>query len=175
MKKILFISWSPKKGNTDAVISYLFKNLEGEKESILLREKNISHCLWCGFCEKNSRCAIKDDMQDITKKLMRADIIILWSPNYFANVSWITKTFIDRLLPSYRTSSLKNKKVILFMPWSSSDVTNKKYLLQGTYGFVQYQHMKLLWAYGFCTEDKSIFEKKMEKISKQIAKNISAK
>ncbi len=175
MKKIIFISWSPKKWNTDFMISYLFKHLEGEKDIILLREKNIRHCLWCWFCEKGTGCAIKDDMQDVIQKLVRADIIVLWSPNYFANVSWITKMCIDRLLPCYHARSLKKKKVILLMPWSSTDSTNKKFILQGAYGFVNYQYMKLLWAYGFCTEDKSILEKKMEKITKQITKKISEK
>ena len=168
MKKILFISWSPKKWNTDRMISHLFRNLEGEKDILLLKEKNIKHCLWCGFCEKGNGCAIKDDMQDIIKKLVRADIIFLWSPNHFANVSWITKMFIDRLLPCYHARSLKGKKVILLMPGSSADSTNKKYMLQGAYGFVDYQYMKLLWAYGFCTEDEAVLEKKMERITQQV-------
>jgi len=170
MEKTLFISWSPKKWNTDHMLSYISEQLAWEKETILLKEKNIRHCLWCGFCEKAGKCAINDDMQDITQKLLRADVIVLWSPNYFANVSGMTKTFIDRLLPLYHSQSLKGKKTFLIMPWSSADSTNKKYLLQGTFGLIEYQNMKLLWAYGCCTEDKVIAEKKMENIAKQIVK-----
>ena len=112
-------------------------------------------------------------MQEIMQKLSEADTIILWSPNYFANVSGITKKFIDRLLPLYHSQSLKDKKLFLVMPGSSDDDDNKKYLLQGTYGLVEYQNMKLLWAYGYCTEDDEEKKKKIEEIAKQIVKKIS--
>lgn len=170
MKKILFISWSPKKWNTDCMISYIYQQLEWEKEIVLLREKNISYCLGCWFCEKGNGCVKKDDIQEIAKKLLRSDVIILWSPNYFANVSGMTKNFIDRLLPLYHSQALKGKKIFLLMPWSSSDATNKKYLLQWTFGLVDYQWMKLLWAYGCCTENEEKAEKKMKNIAKQINK-----
>jgi multimeric flavodoxin WrbA len=173
MSKILLISWSPKKWNTDRMLSYISEQLSWEKEIVLLKEKNIRFCLWCGFCEKKGTCAIKDDMQNIIKKLVRADIIILGSPNYFANVSGLTKIFIDRTLSCYQTHALKGKKIFLIMPWASSDAVNKKYLLQWTFGFVNYQFMKLLWAYGCCTEDAVKADKKMKNIAKQIAKRIA--
>lgn len=171
--RILLISWSPKKWNTEKLLSRIFDQIQWEKEIVLLREKNIKHCMGCGFCERKTGCAIKDDMLDIIQKLMRADVIILWSPNYFANVSWVTKTFIDRCLPLYHLQGLKGKKIFLVMPGASVDSTNKKYLLQWTFWFVKYQGMKLLWAYGWCTEDTKIAEKKADNIAKQIIKKLA--
>lgn len=173
MENILLISWSPKKGNTYRLLSLIADSTWALTETILLKDKNIKDCLWCGFCEKGKWCAIKDDMQEIIQKLSEADIIVLWSPNYFANVSGMTKKFIDRLLPMYHSHSLKNKKLFLVMPGASDDDENRKFLLQGTYGLVDYQEMKLLWAYGCCTEDKAAAEKRMHDIAKQIAEKIS--
>jgi multimeric flavodoxin WrbA len=175
MEKILLISGSPKKWNTYKLLSLITDSTKDLTEIILLKDKNIKECLWCWFCEKGQGCAIKDDMQEITEKLWKADTIVLWSPNYFANVSGITKRFIDRLLPLYHSQALKGKKIFLVMPWSSDDEENKKYLLQWTYGLVNYQEMNLLWAYGYCTEDEEEKKKKMEKIAKQIGKKISEK
>lgn len=40
MKKILFISGSPRKGNTEFVLNKIYKAVKGKKELILLRNKN---------------------------------------------------------------------------------------------------------------------------------------
>ncbi len=173
MTKILLISWSPKKWNTYTTLSYIAKSLPWEKELILLKDKNIKHCIWCWHCGKHLVCAIKDDMQDISKKLSEADTIILWSPNYFANVTWMTKIFIDRLLPLYHTQSLKKKNIFLIMPWSSLDIENKKYLLQGTYWLIEYQNMNLLWIYGLETENAGLIQGKIERITKHILNKLA--
>ena len=175
MEKILLISWSPKKWNTYKLFSLITDSMKDLTETILLKDKNIKECLWCWFCEKGEGCAIKDDMQEIIQKMTESDTIILWSPNYFANVTWITKKFIDRLLPMYHSQTLKGKNIFLVMPGASKDEENKKYLLQWTHGLVNYQEMNLLWAYGYCTEDEEDKKQKMEEIAKQIIKKISEK
>jgi multimeric flavodoxin WrbA len=52
-------------------------------------------------------------MTPLYKKLLDADVIVLGSPNFFANVSGITKDLIDRTLPFYHKTALKNKKIFL--------------------------------------------------------------
>ena len=173
MEKILFISWSPKKWNTYRMLSLISDLTKEINEIILLKDKNIQECIWCWYCEKGKGCVLKDDIQEIMAKLSKADTIVLWSPNYFANVSWITKKFIDRLLPLYHSQALKGKNIFLVMPWASSDATNTKYLLQGTFWLVDYQGMKLAGAYGWCTEDPVKSEEKMNTIAKKVAKKIS--
>jgi multimeric flavodoxin WrbA len=108
MEKILLISWSPKKWNTYKLFSLITNSTKDLTETILLKDKNIKECVWCWFCQKGEGCAIKDDMQEIIQKMTESDTIILWSPNYFANVTWMTKKFIDRLLPMYHSQTLKH-------------------------------------------------------------------
>ena len=112
MRKFLLISGSPRKGNTEFILNRIFDSLEGEKELILLREKNIRHCLGCLSCGKTKKCVIADDMQDIYGKIENADVIVIGTPNYYDNVSGLFKDFIDRTNPFYETGKLKGKKMI---------------------------------------------------------------
>lgn len=82
-------------------------------ELILLKDKNIRPCSGCGGCYFAHKCIVKDDMQGIYKKLEKADAIVLGSPTYFANVTSLMKSFIDRCLPLYLSEKLKGKKVAL--------------------------------------------------------------
>ena len=84
----------------------------GEKELVLLREKNIRHCLGCLSCGKTKKCVIPDDMQEIYAKIENADVIVIGTPNYYDNVSGLLKDFIDRTNPFYETGKLKGKKMI---------------------------------------------------------------
>jgi multimeric flavodoxin WrbA len=110
--KILIISGSPRKGNTEYILNKIYESIGGKSELILLRNKNIKHCTGCLYCDKHKKCAIKDDMQEICKKMTESDIFILGTPNYFDNVSGLMKDFIDRTNPFYETDRLKGKKMI---------------------------------------------------------------
>jgi len=173
MTAILFICWSPRKWNTEFVLRKIFDKVWWNKEFIALREFKISPCVWCWACEKTSTCALHDDMADVTNKLLAADIIVLGSPNHFANVSWTTKIFIDRTLACYHKKLLKNKNIILVATGHDTNSKDKKYIVQGTHGLVTYHKMKLLWSFGFCTEEAAFKEssstlKQIEKIIKTI-------
>ena len=112
MNNFLLISGSPRNGNTEFILNKIFKSINGEKELILLREKNIKHCLGCLSCSTTKKCAISDDMTDIYGKIENADVIILGTPNYYDNVSGLLKDFIDRTNPLYGSGKFKNKKLI---------------------------------------------------------------
>jgi len=112
MTKTLIISGSPRKGNTELILNKLYDSIETEKELILLRTKNIKRCSGCFFCHDNKACSIQDDMQEIYQKILAADIIVLGTPNYFDNVTGLTKDFIDRTNPFYETDKLEGKKLI---------------------------------------------------------------
>jgi len=112
MTRFLLISGSPRRGNTDFILRTIFESIREEKELILLRERNIKHCRGCLSCDKSNKCAIQDDMQELYGKLLKADVIIIGSPNYFDNVTGLLKDFIDRTNPFYETDLLKGKKLI---------------------------------------------------------------
>ena len=83
--KILVLNGSPKKRSDTMVLTNSF--LSGIKsvnrddiniEIINVIEKNIKPCLGCFKCweNKNARCVIDDDQNEIIKKYIEADVII---------------------------------------------------------------------------------------------------
>jgi multimeric flavodoxin WrbA len=99
--KILGVSGSPRKGNTEILVQEALRAAEEipdvKTEFVTLRGKKISPCLACYQCVKNrTYCVIKDDMQDLFPKIAEADGLILGSPVYFHTVSAQLKAFMDR-------------------------------------------------------------------------------
>ena len=105
--KIIGISGSPRKGNSEWMLARLLEKISGhgvEVESLLLRKMDIRRCKGCLACEEGGKerqgiCRIKDDMQDVYPKLLAADGIILASPVYFEMLSGLLKDFLDRTCP----------------------------------------------------------------------------
>lgn len=110
--KILLISGSPRKGNTEFILSKISEGLKADNELILLRNKKINYCQGCGACFETNECLQNDDMSEIISKMTEADLVILGTPNYYDNVSALTKNFFDRTSPFYEGSKLENKKFI---------------------------------------------------------------
>jgi multimeric flavodoxin WrbA len=105
--KILGISGSPRKGNTEWMLGKLLEITArdgAEVELLLLRKMDIKRCNGCLTCEAGGKerkglCQIKDDMQEIYPKLLGADVIILGTPVYFYMLSGLLKNFLDRTCP----------------------------------------------------------------------------
>ncbi|MEM3596789.1 MAG: flavodoxin family protein [Candidatus Bathyarchaeia archaeon] len=99
--KILGVSGSPRKGNTEILVQEALRAAEEiddvKTEFETLRGKKISPCLACYHCVRNKTyCIIKDDMQDLFPKIAEADGLILGTPVYFHTVSAQLKAFMDR-------------------------------------------------------------------------------
>jgi len=98
--KVLVIIGSPrKKGNTDLLVEQMLKGVKeagGTAETVRLEGLGIHPCIGCGGCEKEGKCVIQDDMQEMYGKIDAADRIIIASPIYFYSVTAQTKAFIDR-------------------------------------------------------------------------------
>lgn len=109
--KILWISWSPREKNTLYMLKTVTEATELDYEIIHLKDLRIKYCLACWGCQKTKKCLINDDMQKLYGKMLESDYIVLGSPTYFENVTWIMKTFMDRCLPFYLSDGLKGKKV----------------------------------------------------------------
>jgi multimeric flavodoxin WrbA len=152
MPKYLLISGSQRNGNTEFVLSKILDSLDvpsSDKELILLKNKNIKHCIGCLRCHITPKCAIKDDMTEILGKMRNAEVLIIGTPNYFGNVTGLMKDFIDRTHPVYNTSLLKGKKVILIMVGGSEAEKSAKYLAGSMEGFIKYQKLDLIGSYCF--------------------------
>ncbi len=111
MKVIAFNGSPRKKWNTATLLQ---KALEGvasqgaKTELIHLYDLNFKGCISCFACKTKGgksygRCAVRDDLTPVFKKIEKADAIILGSPIYFGTVSGEMRSFMERLLFPYLT------------------------------------------------------------------------
>ena len=99
---------------------------------------NIGACKGCFACWKATPgvCVIKDDMAQIIKKEVEADLIIWSFPLYYFNVPGLLKNLIDRQLPMSepfmddRTDGYGNGSHV-----ARYDMSGKKHVLISTCGF----------------------------------------
>ncbi|MCU0798157.1 MAG: flavodoxin family protein [Candidatus Thermoplasmatota archaeon] len=104
--RIAAFNGSPK-GRSSATYLLVEAFLEGasgknaEVVHHVLSEKDISHCKGCFGCwlRTPGRCVIKDDMRELTKELITADLAVLAFPLYVDDVPGLMKDFLDRLIP----------------------------------------------------------------------------
>ena len=95
-KKVLILSGSPRKGgNSDLLCDEFMKGAAeagNEVEKIRVAAKKISPCLGCYYCAANGgKCVHNDDMAEILRKMIEADVIVLASPVYFYSVSALVR------------------------------------------------------------------------------------
>jgi len=100
--KILGISGSPhRKGTISTLVNTILegaKDVDHKVSYYNLYDLNITPCKGCLACRKKNEkgCVIQDDMQSLYDEINAADVLILGSPTYWANVSSQMKLFFDR-------------------------------------------------------------------------------
>ena len=128
-KQVLVILGSPrKKGNSSTLaarISRGAKSAGAEVETLFLQDLKISPCRGCDTCQKHDSkgCAIKDEMQEIYRKLIKADAWVIASPVYWFTMSAQTKIFMDRCyaLPAYAKNPFAGKRIAIAMSYGDID------------------------------------------------------
>jgi len=123
---IIAIGGSPRRGNTEFTLKRFLSQAEGlghKTELVLLRERRVEHCTGCFVCDEEMVCPLRDDMDFITERMERCDLIVFASPNYFNNVTGIMKDFFDRLNPLYKKKALSGKKMISICIGASTNTT----------------------------------------------------
>jgi multimeric flavodoxin WrbA len=128
-KQVLVILGSPRrKGNSStlaAQISRGAKSAGAEVETVFLHALKISPCRGCNTCQKeNSKgCAVKDKMQEIYPKLIKADAWVIASPVYWFTMSAQTKIFMDRCyaLIAYAENPFAGKRIAIAMSYGDVD------------------------------------------------------
>lgn len=118
--KVLTIIGSPKgKGKGYKIAKKVEEQLMSygtvENEIILLKEFNLKPCIGCFQCVKKGieNCPIQDDFDSLEEKIQQSDGIIVVSPGYVYNVSWLMKNFIDRFAFTNHRPRYFDKKVML--------------------------------------------------------------
>ena len=104
-KKVLIISTSIRPDSNSELLAKAFA--DGAKESgnavelVSLKDKTIGFCKGCLACQKLGRCVIKDDANEITEKMLNAEVIVWATPIYYYEMSGQMKTMIDRANSPY--------------------------------------------------------------------------
>ena len=179
--KILLICGSPHDGNTEIMLKKALEGCAGqgvETELVLLRNLEFKGCCGWSECFYENYCRIKKDgMFELYEKLLKADVWVLGTPNYFNNVSGLMKNFIDRTNPFCRPSLYKDKKVGLMVVGGWSASSNQK-CLDALHDFCKCHKMKVAGQVS-CVADKKdeILEKKEVlqqcfELGKQIAEEV---
>jgi multimeric flavodoxin WrbA len=122
---VLAINGSPRKEwNTATMLKKALEgasSLQAKTELIHLYDLNYTGCISCFACKTRrgvsyGRCAVKDDLSPVLKKIEESDALILGSPIYFGTVSGEMKSFMERLFFPFLTytdppASLFPKKI----------------------------------------------------------------
>ena len=110
MKKVIVISTSLRHGSNSDMLAEKFvkgaKAAGNDVEKISLVGKNIQFCKGCLGCQKLGRCVIKDDVNDIMDKVLKADVVCWATPIYYYEMSGQMKTLIDRMNAMYEQDYL---------------------------------------------------------------------
>ncbi|MDU9375943.1 FMN-dependent NADH-azoreductase [Methanocorpusculaceae archaeon Sp1] len=96
---ILAIATSPRRhGNSESALDMILDELGDRftKEKVVLSDLSVAPCKGCGACERLGRCIQEDDFQDLSQKILAADVLVLASPVYSMSVCSQAKALIDR-------------------------------------------------------------------------------
>ena len=119
MEKIVILVGSMRKGgNTDLLAQAFAKGASKNHavEIISVADYHVNPCIGCNSCftRENYQCFQKDDMGQIYKKLISADMLVIASPVYFYGISAQLKAVIDRLHTPLRNEfSIKKLALLL--------------------------------------------------------------
>lgn len=124
-----FIGSPRKNGNTDRLIQEILNSaslIGVVTEIVYLNDLNVRECQACMQCkEKDLRCAVNDDMQELYPLIEASDAVVLGSPIYIGNVTGLMKTFIDRWYAYAGVPDVKKlppgKRVLLVLPYGREE------------------------------------------------------
>ena len=113
--KVLGISGSMRKeGNTALLVKEILNRCEGagiRTEFVSLAGKKIHPCLGCEKCKEKKWCVIEnDDWDEVVRKVMDSDVLVIGSPTYYYDVCGHLKNFIDRTYSLYHDRKLAGRK-----------------------------------------------------------------
>ena len=151
--KILAINGSPrgKASNTHKMITEILTGAGGigaEVEIVNLSKLKVLHCLGCFGCwmDKDNKCVINDDMDELLKKYTQSDIVIYGTPVLMDGISSLLKTFIDRCLPIISPHSVKNEEGE-YLHGKSEKYNIPKFVIVSNSGFPEQSKFLLISSY----------------------------
>ena len=179
--KILVIIGSLRKGNTYHTVQkveQLHKKISDcEYEYIFLKDINFGLCKGCFTCisKGEEHCTLKDDRDWIIQKIEASDGVILASPNYVSNVSWLMKNYIDRFAYiCHRPKYFKQKFMLLVTSGSYMGTKDAmKALSMVVSGGKIISRLTVFNSPGMNEKKQKIQESKIKKVTEKFAKLLS--
>lgn len=120
--KVIGIATSPRRGaNSQTLVEHILagaKEAGAATELVRLSALTIEPCIGCNSCKSgDGRCVIEDDMEGLTDKIVKADVLVLGSPLYWGRLNAQAYPFIDRLYgllkADFTTDFPKGKKIVV--------------------------------------------------------------
>ena len=150
MKKIMIIDGGPRKNmNTAAMLQKIAEGAQSvsediEVKTVRLYDMNYKGCMSCMACKIKGKasnvCKFKDALTPILEEIAGADGLVLGSPIYFADVTGLMRTFLERLaFPwlSYNDYSMTAPKKMSVLLIETMNGTPERNNSQG-YGSMEY-------------------------------------
>lgn len=139
-KNVLVISTSLRKGsNSDLLADEFVKGAvsAGNKaEKVSLVGKKIEFCKGCLACQKTQKCVICDDANEITEKMLKADVIAFATPIYYYEMSGQMKTILDRANSLY-SSDYKFRDIYMLYTAADENPAEMERAVNGLGGWIE--------------------------------------
>lgn len=126
--KIVMLEGSPNRhGSSNLLAEEFAKGAEEAGHEIVTvsaAHSRISPCKGCVACGYNGPCVQKDDMEEIKKEILDADMLVFVTPLYYYGMSAQLKILIDRFCAI--NGSIQRKKMksaLLSVAWNSDGWT----------------------------------------------------
>ena len=138
-KKVLIIETSLRSGSNSDILAESFakgaKDAGNDVEVISLKGKKINFCSGCFACQKIGKCIIDDDANDITEKILEAEVIVWATPIYYYEMSGQMKTMIDRANSLY-PRDYRFREVYLLSTAAEDETYTDEKAVSGVMGWV---------------------------------------
>jgi multimeric flavodoxin WrbA len=184
-KTILAIHGSPRKNGNSIYLAHQVMEAAEKRHArvaqVYLDDLKIKPCRGCDACRKDIKghCVIKDDMHDLYKKVLKADVLLFSSPIYWFTYSAQLKLFFDRLyaVQTNTLSALRGKKIGIILTYGDVDpfaagAVNAIRTLQDTFNYTQSEIVGTLYctagAIGAVSKNKLLIKQARE-LGKKLA------
>lgn len=126
--KIVVLQGSPNKKGSTFILADCFRQGAEDAghtvEMIDVAHAKIHPCTGCIRCGYEGPCVQKDDVEEIRKKILEADMLVFATPLYYYGMSAQLKILIDRFCAFNSSIQRKGmKSALLTVAWNSDSWT----------------------------------------------------
>lgn len=124
--KIVMLEGSPhKKGSSNLLAGQFKRGAEEAGHQVIeldVGNANVHPCMGCDACGMSGDCVYKDDMSEIKKQILSADMLVFVTPIYYFGMSAQLKLVIDRFYSfNSQLSAKRPKTALIAAAWDNND------------------------------------------------------